>query len=167
MANRNRNWANITGPSARQFTCGYCSNVVSSNMGWYTNNLPQEHIYVCPHCTRPTYFGDDGQVPGVAPGNEVAHVSEETARLYKEARLAVSISSFTAAVLAARKLLMHIAVEEGAKPGDTFIAYVEYLAANGYVPPRGKGWVDHIRKKGNEANHEIKLMTQEDAVELI
>ena len=27
--------------------------------------------------------------------------------------------------------------------------------------------VDHIRKKGNEANHEIKLMTQADAEELI
>ena len=27
--------------------------------------------------------------------------------------------------------------------------------------------MDHIRKKGNEANHEIKLMTAEDATELI
>ena len=34
-------------------------------------------------------------------------------------------------------------------------------------PPNGKGWVDHIRKKGNEAAHEIVLMTKADADELI
>ena len=42
-----------------------------------------------------------------------------------------------------------------------------YLADNGYVPPNGRGWVDHIRKKGNEATHEIALMQQGDAEELI
>jgi hypothetical protein len=62
---------------------------------------------------------------------------------------------------------MNIAVSQGAKPGGSFISYVEYLASNGYVPPNGKGWVDHIRKKGNEATHEIVLMTQDDAQELI
>ena len=37
----------------------------------------------------------------------------------------------------------------------------------GYVPPNGRAWVDHIRTKGNEANHEIKLMSKADAEELI
>jgi len=106
-------------------------------------------------------------MPGVAPGNEVAHVPEATAALYKEARQCVAIGAPTAAVLAARKLLMHIAVEQGAKEGGNFIGYVEYLSDQGYVPPKGKVWVDHIRKKGNEANHEIKLMTTDDATELI
>lgn len=62
---------------------------------------------------------------------------------------------------------MSIAVSQGAKAGDSFISYVEYLANNGYVPPNGRGWVDHIRKKGNEATHEIVLMTREDAHDLI
>jgi hypothetical protein len=44
---------------------------------------------------------------------------------------------------------------------------VQYLADAGYVPPNGKGWVDHIRKRGNEANHEIVIMTPADAKELI
>jgi len=35
------------------------------------------------------------------------------------------------------------------------------------VPPGGHGWVDHIRKKGNEANHEIVLMSEDDAKDLI
>ena len=62
---------------------------------------------------------------------------------------------------------MHIAVDKGAEEGKRFIEYVEYLSDSGYVPPDGKGWVDHIRKKGNEANHEITIMLEEDALDLI
>ena len=35
------------------------------------------------------------------------------------------------------------------------------------VPPNGKHWVDHIRTKSNEANHEITLMSKEEAERLI
>jgi hypothetical protein len=79
----------------------------------------------------------------------------------------VAVSSYTAAVLTCRKLLMNIAVAQGAGPGKTFVSYVEHLAASGYVPPNGRGWVDHIRTKGNEANHEIVLMSKAEAEELI
>lgn len=87
--------------------------------------------------------------------------------LYNEARRCSSIGAYTAAVLLSRKLLMNISVSLGAKDGEPFITYVEYLAANGYVPPNGKRWVDHIRKKGNEATHEIVLMQQSDAEDLL
>jgi hypothetical protein len=107
------------------------------------------------------------QLPGVAPGNEVAHLPQDVASLYREARNAVAASAHTAATLVCRKLLMNIAVAEGAPVGKTFLEYVEYLANQGYVPPKGKGWVDHIRKKGNEATHEIVLMSKQDAEELI
>lgn len=62
---------------------------------------------------------------------------------------------------------MHVAVEEGAEPNQLFLAYVEYLADQGYVTKKGRGWVDHIRRRGNDANHEILLLTQNDAEELI
>jgi len=62
---------------------------------------------------------------------------------------------------------MHIAVAEGARPGLSFREYVDYLAANGYLPPRGKDWVDHVRDKGNEANHDIVQMKKEGAQTLI
>jgi hypothetical protein len=70
----------------------------------------------------------------------------------------MGVNSFTSAVLTCRKLLMHIAVEKGAPTNQSFLQYVEYLEQNHYVPPGGKGWVDYIRTKGNEANHEIKIM---------
>ncbi len=62
---------------------------------------------------------------------------------------------------------MNIAVDQGAKEGLKFIEYVTYLSDNGYTPPNGKHWVDHIRKKGNEATHEITVMSENDAKELI
>ena len=78
-----------------------------------------------------------------------------------------SVASYTGSVLLSRKLLMNIGVELGAEEGKSFVFYVNYLADQGYIPPNGRGWVDHIRKKGNEATHEIALMSKEDAEELI
>ena len=62
---------------------------------------------------------------------------------------------------------MNVAVIEGAPIGGSFVSYVEFLDSKGYVPPKGKGWVDYIRKRGNEANHEIVLMNDADAKALI
>ena len=62
---------------------------------------------------------------------------------------------------------MNLAVGKNAKVGETFAYYVSYLADEGYVPPDGKDWVDHIRRKGNEANHEIVSMSRDDAKDLI
>lgn len=159
-------WQNLGNVGAHQYTCGYCGKVVGSDRGYYPAQSPHR-IYICPFCTRPSFFEADKQTPGVAYGSEVAHLPEGVEALYREARNCVAISSHTAAVLTCRKLLMNIAVAQGAKEGQAFMAYVEYLAAQGYVPPHGKGWVDHIRNKGNEANHEIKLMEKADAENLI
>ena len=62
---------------------------------------------------------------------------------------------------------MHIAVSKGAEENKSFASYVDYLSDNNYVPPDAKAWIDHIRKKGNEANHDINIMPKEDAEELI
>jgi hypothetical protein len=64
-------------------------------------------------------------------------------------------------------MIMNIAVAQGAAGNQTFFSYVEYLAANGFVPPNGNAWVDYIRKRSNEANHEIALMNEKDSRTLI
>ncbi len=160
-------WNNVSQIGSREFVCGYCGNVVASATGFFDKNA-QNFVYICPHCDKPTFFDYyDSQTPGIAPGNEVHNLPEELEALYREARNGVSVGAHTSSVLACRKLLMNIAVNQGAEAGKSFISYVEYLADNGYVPPNGRGWVDHIRKKGNEATHEIALMQQGDAEELI
>jgi hypothetical protein len=170
-------WHDIKGLPSRSYTCGHCGHAVASEKGWYAqayvsgSNRTVAYVYVCHQCTCPSFFCDlDGgrQSPGVVFGEPVQDIPDAgTAALYDEARSCTGAGCYTAAVLACRKLLMHVAVALGAKPGEAFIAYVQYLADNHYVPPGAKGWVDHIRTKGNEANHEITLMKQADAEELL
>ena len=159
-------WHNSSSIPSREYTCGYCGNVVASAVGFHSTSAGF-YVYICPHCKKPSYFEGGKQVPGVAPGVEVNHLPLDIKNLYREARNCVSVGSNTAAVLTCRKLLMNIAVAQKAQENKSFVYYVQYLADQGYVPPNGKGWVDHIRSKGNEANHEIRLMSQPDAEELI
>lgn len=153
------------------YVCGFCGDKVASKEGYfYTpgSGQPTAHIRICPSCQGPTFFSPSGKrFPGTAPGDPVDHVPDEVYRLYNEARYSAAVGAYTGAVLICRKMLMHIAVNGGAEEGKNFIYYVEYLAEKGYVPPNGKAWVDYIRRRGNEANHEIVLMTEEDAVSLI
>lgn len=163
-------WSGISRIESRAFACGHCGMLVASGMGYFSNGTlegEQARIYVCPHCARPTFFHRGMQLPDVAPGDEVQHVPDGVHSLYNEARKCVASSCYTASVLACRKLLMNIAVTEGAQEGLRFVEYIDYLAGNGYVPPKGRGWVDHIRKKGNEATHEITAMNHDDATELV
>lgn len=168
-------WNHPVEVAPKRYTCGYCNTLVGPNRGYQGvardvsgNSVGSPTIFVCSNCGQPTYFDLDGrQYPGVAYGHAVGSLPTDVDSLYEEARRAYSGKAYTAAVLACRKILMNVAVAQGAKEGEQFIVYVEYLADNGYVPPNGKGWVDHIRKKGNEATHEIALMTATDAEELI
>lgn len=164
-------WVHIYSVQAKTYTCGYCGKVVASDRGWHTGTgIAQAHIatiYICPLCKQPSYFFGDDQTPGVAYGGQISHLPNDIEALYREARSCVAAGAYTSSVLTCRKLLMNIAVAQGAPEGKTFLHYVEYLASQGYVPPNGRGWVDHIRKKGNEANHEIVLMQRGDAEELI
>ena len=162
-------WTNLANIPPRSYTCGHCGNRVGAHTGWHVNTEPPENvsIHICPLCSKPSLFLFAKQYPGVSPGSAVSNLPTDVASLYDEARSALSAGAATAAVLACRKLLMNIAVTQGAATGLSFVAYVEYLATAGYIPPNGRGWVDHIRKRGNEATHEIALMSVSDAVELI
>lgn len=160
-------WYQARDIESKSYRCGFCGHGVASAKGYFDQNTPYQRIRICPHCEKPTYFGNGIQVPEVAPGNEVKHLPESVEQLYKEARNCVSVQAYTSAVLSCRKLLMNIAVSQGAAEGKNFFHYVEYLASNGFVPPNGRGWVDHIRKRGNEATHEIVVMSRDNAEELI
>jgi hypothetical protein len=168
-------WQGTAGLSSKPYTCGHCGNQLASERGYYATrnrggvaNLVA-YIYVCHHCKKPTFFDEtDDQIPGSTFGRAVGHIPEEDVKpLYEEARSCMKVNAYTAAILCCRKLLMNIAVAQDAKEGLHFAEYVTYLADQGYLPPNGKKWVNHIRKKGNEATHEIRIMERADAEELI
>ena len=166
-------WNGVGPINSRQYECAFCGNSVAPNQGWFArsnyDNQEAAALLICHHCNRPTFIDEsDRQSPGRPFGQSVDGIPDKAiSDLYGEARKAMSASCYTASVLCCRKILMHIAVEKGANPGDSFVKYVEHLASANYIPPDAKIWVDHIRTKANEANHEIVVMTRTDAEELI
>jgi Domain of unknown function (DUF4145) len=153
------------------YSCGYCNYEVATDLGYglrHNQGFQKGGIYICPNCLAPTFITPDSQqFPSTAFGKAVDHVPEDLYSLYEEARRCTAQNCYTAAVLLCRKMLMNIAVAQGAEKNLRFIEYVNYLSDKGFTPPNGKHWVDHIRKKGNEATHEIELMKDSDAKELI
>jgi DNA-directed RNA polymerase subunit RPC12/RpoP len=167
-------WVSPQTLAPKSYTCGYCGRDVSSEKGFKIITRGDTHsqkggVFMCPQCRAPTYFppNEARQIPGSSFGHPVSHVPGELNALYEEARSCIAGSNFTAAVLVCRKMLMNIGVQQGAAENGKFIEYVDYLSQKGFVPPHGKHWVDHIRRKGNEANHEITLMNDKDAKELL
>lgn len=163
-------WDKTVEIGSHNYVCGYCGKDISSETGYYTSNTKvYSYICICHHCNRPSLIDYNNNVyPGAVYGSSVNYIATpEVEELYNEARRCISCNAFTASVLCSRKLIMNIAVAKGAKEGLSFVSYIEYLAEKGYIPPDGKEWVDHIRKKGNQANHEISIMNQGDAEELI
>jgi hypothetical protein len=141
-------------------------------LGWKSQNAfagGHAYLYICHFCTQVTMFAPGGkQTPGAVFGEAVSGITDDSVRmLYDEARRTMATESYTAAVLSCRKLLMHISVAKGAKAGESFITYIEYLAEKNFIPPDAKEWVDHIRAKGNEANHQIVIMQRSDAEQLL
>ena len=170
----NHQWTAYQKIENRTFNCGFCGKNVASDRGYKIGENKQGSgnqrggIYICPNCNGPN-FNDlqNNWHPGHPFGRNVENVPRELNDLYEEARRCHKENCFTASVLLCRKMLMNIAVEQGAKPNLQFIKYVNHLSNNGFIPPNGKKWVDHIRKKGNEATHEIKDMTEDDSKDLL
>lgn len=162
---------------SRSYKCYYCDREIAANEGFSgtalidgirVHDMPQEvptWILVCHHCDCPTFFLGEGQMPQPLPGRQVHNVPEDVEGLLLEARRSLAAKSPTAAAMALRKILMNVAVAAGAETGRewNFFRYVEYLESEGYLPPRGRGWVDQIREFGNEAAHEIHSVSPESA----
>lgn len=166
-------WENTKELRSKSYVCGYCGEPLASEKGYHGQNEHGQHkffIYICHSCNKPTFFDyEEGkQTPGSKYGYDITGIDDQlVSDLYLEARNCYAQNAFTATILCCRKLLMHIAVVKGAEPNKKFIEYIEFLSKNNFIPNGSKEWVDHIRDKGNEANHEIVLMKKEDAEDLL
>lgn len=154
------------------FECGYCGRHTSSDKGLMLRNhsRPSQRsqdsnngVYICTYCQMPTLKWDDIQVPGNRYGEDVKNVPELIITLYDETRNSFAANAFTAVILLSRKILMHISVELGAEEGKNFKHYVDYLEKENHITANSKPWVDFIRDKGNQSNHEIEISTKEEA----
>ena len=162
-------WQGTVVVGKSSYKCGYCDLEVAPNEGYFSlyksHSSESAQIYICPKCNNPTFFNyHHYQTPKPLLGRSISKIpDEDISALYQEARGCTSVGAYTGCVMICRKILMNLAVKEGALEGESFVSYVNYLFENGFVPPKGKTWVDAIRKRGNNANHEISLMKEKDA----
>lgn len=174
---RNTGQANVTYAGweqnrNRQYTCGYCGSKVTPDLrsrGIYAGEKGSAHhgltfgeIRTCPHCGQPTFFrkADGFQMPGVLYGGHVEHLPNDVNILWEEARACYSEAAFNACAMVCRKILLHVAEENGlpVEKKTTFVEAVNYLFEKHIMPTSAKSWVDIIRLIGNDANHKIELI---------
>src|SRR5207249_4424001 len=106
------------------FTCGFCNTRVSSVKGYKLGEHADGSghqlgaVYLCPNCGGPVFHAPNGtRFPSPSLGRPVQHVPDALNALYEEARRCTGQNCFTAAVLVCRKMLMNIAVQQGAPEG--------------------------------------------------
>ena len=168
-------WYGVHSPTDREYRCGFCSADVASDRGWFASdsvktNANQAAVYICPNCKCPTFIGRElggdferGQWPGPLPFERVEGLPADVSALYTEARASVAANAPTGAMMLCRKILMDVAVEKEAPENKGFADYVQWLIDERWAPRSAEGWVDYIRKRGNEANHDIEVMSHADA----
>ena len=158
-------WKNIESLISSSFVCWNCNNRVASDRGYKTHddNL-RKKIYLCPYCNAPNAYDVSGKaILSSLLGKEIKKLPEKIKNVYDEVRKCMQSNSFTGAVMLMRKIIMNIAVHEGAEKNKSFAEYIDYLCNNGIVHKKSKNKADSIRELGNNANHEIENRTQKEA----
>lgn len=108
-------------------------------------------------------MADQNVYPAVSFGVKLEGLPDEIEVAYKEARDCIGVGAYGACELVCRRILMCVAVEKGAKEGQSFSDYLTYLGKEGFITDAMKGWVEIIRKNGNKAAHEIDRVEQKRA----
>ena len=178
MNDLHHTWANANPVAGATFECPHCGSKTTPLLIATSHQVtdPKKvqavaptRIYACPGCTYPTISieAEKRYIPGQRLGRSVRNLPDNIAFLYEEATDAASVGAYTACAMVARKVLMNLAVLEGAPENKSFKQYVDYLSENGFVPKKGQPWVDKIRTGGNEATHEIELISAEQAKDVM
>ena len=150
-----------TGQDSRSWFTFYCAHCDTRGSGaviasWKFNDKSYIQWLMCTNCNDASALAQDGNIyPGIPFGPKIEGLPNEVDEAYKETRRCMSVNAFTACELLCRKILMHVAVDKGAKEGESFVTYLSYLENQGYITPPMKGWVDLIRQHGNQATHKI------------
>ncbi|WP_051436761.1 DUF4145 domain-containing protein [Brachyspira alvinipulli] len=168
----NLKWQSIDEYKSISFICWNCGENIASEKAYgatyystgYKKNFYIGLVYICHKCNAPNIFNRDGD-PIIKPpyGKNIDKLPNEIREAYNEARKCMQVGAYTAASMILRKILMNVAVSEGKEEGDTFKNYIDYLDNEGIIHKKQKGLINKVREIGNEANHEIKSVSEEDA----
>lgn len=156
-----RSWTKPDGSTTEAwspYTCAYCgADVSGAVIAWCHDGQGRIVRFLqCPKCFEGTINADPkGIHPGAAFGPVLQGLPADVESAYSEARRCLSVNATTAAEAMCRKILMHVAVDKGAKEGLTFVSYLDHLEQQGYITPPMRGWVKLIKDHGNESQHRL------------
>jgi hypothetical protein len=88
---------------------------------------------------------------------------KELVDLYTEASACYAAGAPTATAMLSRKVLMACACDKGAKEGESFVSYVDYIVSKVLNYDKAKTAIEAIKNIGNEANHKVQFVTPQDA----
>ena len=166
------NWRNAERIESKDFDCWNCGNKIASNYGYFSydvnQRLSKSKIYICHKCGSPNVYDMVGNpIISKKPGKFICKLPDDIKTVYEEARSCLSVEAYTGAIMLFRKIIMNMAVEEGAEENKNFKHYIDYLCDNGYVHKKQVKQADTIRELGNSANHQIECRTKDEAESML
>jgi hypothetical protein len=128
--------------------------------------------YLCSACRRGSVLVEGRMQPSSRPLRTPIGLPEEDSAIWEEARSSLGVGAYTGTVMLCRKLLFHTAVKHGlpAKrrnghaPG--YMEAVKHLQDSGIITSVMRSWVDKIKEVGNDANHELVPITEQQATDV-
>ena len=136
------------------YTCGHCNTMVAGIVvSAYKINFGSVMWVLCTNCGSGSVVNNGSLYPGTLFGPIIEGLTQNVEKAYQEARSCMSVNAYTSCELLCRNILMHVAVEKGAKEGESFSEYLSFLGTKGYITPPMVKWVELIRQHGNKAAH--------------
>lgn len=123
----------------------------------------------CAKCRAGIVVNNGVVAPAAMPFRAIRGLEASVAEAWTEVRAVLAVRAWTAGVMLCRKIILHVAVanelpaKDKAGRAPSFDQAVKHLVTAGLITPPMKPWVDHIRKVGNGANHELDPITPESA----
>ncbi|WGY03717.1 DUF4145 domain-containing protein [Nocardioides sp. QY071] len=123
----------------------------------------------CVTCLRGFVRNGSTISPATRPKRTPSNLPADDALVWEEVRTCLGAGAYMAAVMLCRKLLLHIAVENGLPEenvkgfGPGFKQCVQHLETAGVITKQMLDWVEPIKDIGNTATHKIKAITQAEA----
>ncbi len=138
------------------YLCAHCNTMTSGLIvARYYCGFTVEWL-ICTGCGHGSVYDNGILYPSSKFGPIIEGLPKDVLNAYEEARTCFSVNAFTACELVCRKILMHVAVDKGAKEDEAFSYYLTLLGEQGYITPPMTKWVALIKKHGGKATHLIE-----------
>lgn len=126
-------------------------------------------IGVCNYCKKPVLVHNNGGTvyPHPLPSPTDERIPEGIRRDLDEAKLCLSVNSWRACAVMARRVMQSTCIDKGATK-EKLVDQLQELASNGVITKDLKEWADVVRWVGNDAAHPSKdEVNKEDAEDIL